>query len=539
MGCQDLLENTGLVSLVPGNNGPSRMSKGRLAKSAIGGNVIKRDMKHEVLGRIKASEAPAPGALIKWGKPRSIRAGSGALLKDPTPPVSIKSLEAKPKPKAAPDKTRKALPYSKLPANTPPPQGPPRPPEMRAAHAAAVAARRAAAAAPHKNATAKPKKRAEIPAQPVPAPAIFVRTRHWVVLLSFLIFVLVPAAITAWYLWERAQDQFASTVGFSVRKEEVSSAVELLGGITEFSGSSSSDTDILYEFLQSQSLVAEIDAAVDLHTIWSKPQNDPIFALSPGGTIEDLLAYWERMVTITYDSGAGLIEVRVLAFDPQDATRISVILFERASEMINNLSAIAREDAIGYARIELQNAVKRLKSAREAVLRFRNENQLVDPAQDTQVQAGLLGTLQAQLAEALIDLDILRDTTRTGDHRLLKAQRRVNVIETRLAAERQKMGIGSTAPVGEVLANLVSEYERLVVDREFAERSYTSALAAYDASQAEARRKSRYLAAHVLPTRAESSRFPDRWTLFGLTTLFLFLTWSILTLIAYAIKDRG
>ena len=56
----------------------------------------------------------------------------------------------------------------------------------------------------------------------------------------------MPALVTAFYLWTRAADQYASDVAFSVRTEEKGSAIELLGGITELSGSSSSDTDILY-----------------------------------------------------------------------------------------------------------------------------------------------------------------------------------------------------------------------------------------------------------------------------------------------------
>lgn len=479
----------------------------------------------------------------KRDKPRRI--GAGPAVRAPMPAVPVPdaagggdTVHPNAKPEGAPDKGKKGRKPAPAKAPAPPPgempprQGPPRPPEMRGLPA--TAPRPTPPKAPE--IMTAPDAAAARERPPV-APAGAQR-RHWMVVLSFLMFVVIPAAVVAWYLWERAADQYASTVGFSVRKEEVGSAVELLGGVAELSGSSSSDTDILYEFLQSQTLVADIDKAIDLRTMWSKPQNDPFYALKEGGAIEDLLVYWDGMVKITYDSGAGLIEVRALAFDPEDATAIAQALFDRSSQMINNLSAIAREDAIRYAREELETGVERLKIAREAVTRFRNINQLVDPTQDTQVQAGLLGTLQAQLAEALIDLDIMRDTTRANDPRLTQAQRRVEVIENRIAAERQKMGLGGGEEAGEVFANLVSEYERLVVDREFAERSYTSALAAYDASQAEARRKSRYLAAHVQPTKAESSRFPERTLLLMLTTLFLFLVWSIATLMAYALRDR-
>lgn len=365
-----------------------------------------------------------------------------------------------------------------------------------------------------------------------------VRRRHRGALLSFFILVLLPMALAGWYLWERAADQYASTVGFSVRTEEVGSAIEILGGITELSGSSSSDTDILYEFLQSQKLVRDIDSKLDLRTIWSKPINDPIFAYDTSGTIEDLLNHWQRKVKVYYDTGTGLMELRVLAFDPDDAHAIAQEVFAASSSMINELNAIAREDAIGYAREELEAAVERLRQARQVLTQFRNRNQIVDPTVDLQSQAGLLGSLEAELANSLIELDLLTQTSRSGDPRIVQAERRVQVIEERIDAERKKLGFGSGAEDGEFLANLVGDYERLVVDREFAETAYVSALAAFDASQAEARRQSRYLAAHVLPTLAERAEYPQRELLLGLIGLFLLLGWSILVLIYYALRDR-
>lgn len=365
-----------------------------------------------------------------------------------------------------------------------------------------------------------------------------VKRRHRGVIISFLLVVLLPMAVAGWYLWARAADQYASTVGFSVRTEEVGSAIEILGGITELSGSSSSDTDILYEFLQSQKLVRDIDTQLGLRAIWSKPENDPFFSYDTTGTIEDLLEHWKRKVSVYYDTGTGLMELRVLAFDPDDANAIAEAVFAASSSMINELNAIAREDAIRYAREELENAVERLRQARQVLTQFRNRNQIVDPTVDLQSQAGLLGSLEAELANSLIELDLLEQTSRAGDPRIVQAQRRVQVIEERIDAERKKLGFGSGTDDGDFLANLVGDFERLVVDREFAETAYVSALAAFDASQAEARRQSRYLAAHVLPTLAERAEYPERQLLLGLLGLFLFLGWAIIVLMYYALRDR-
>lgn len=364
------------------------------------------------------------------------------------------------------------------------------------------------------------------------------RRRHVWALLSLLLVVFIPTGISAWYLWFKATDQYASTVGFSVRKEEVSSAVELLGGITDLSGSSSSDTDILYEFLQSQELVANLDQNLDLRTIWSKTKNDPIFAYDTPGTIEDLRRHWNRMVKVSYDSSSKLIEVRVLSFVPQDSQEIAGEIFSASSSMINALSSIAREDAIRYARDELKQAEGRLRTARQNITAFRNRTQIVDPAADLQGQIGLLSTLQQQLAESLIELDLLLETSRDNDPRTTQARLRIKVINERINAERQKLGFGDGTSDKSVFANLVGEYEGLAADQEFAEISYNAARATYDAAQAEARRQSRYLAAHVKPTLAEKSEFPERLPLLSLIFVFLFLAWSIAILVLYSLKDR-
>lgn len=357
-------------------------------------------------------------------------------------------------------------------------------------------------------------------------------------IISLIACVLLPAAVTAWYLWARAADQYASTLGFSVRKEEVGSAIELLGGITNISGSSSADTDILYDYMTSQKLVAEIDADLDLRSLWSKPETDPIFAFNAPGTIEDLLEYWENQVRVTYDSATRLIEIRVLAFDPVDAQAIATALFAKSTAMINRLNDAAQTDALRFAKAERDSAEARLKAARGAITEFRNRTQSIDPAADMQSQTGLLGNLQTQLAEAMIDADMLAASTERADTRGKQSALRIKVIEDRIAAEREKLGLGAVGATSDVFATMVGDYERLSVDREFAETAYRAAQLGYDAAQADARRQSLYLAAHIAPTRAESAQYPQRETIFGTVVMFLFLAWAIAAMVFYSVRDR-
>lgn len=398
---------------------------------------------------------------------------------------------------------------------------------------------------PSSNQPPKPKQ-AQPPEKKPAAPEVFAparpaktKGRHRRIFWSFATVVLLPLLVVGTYLWGFAEDQYASKVGFTVRREEAPSAVDILGGLTNISNASSSDTDILYEFIQSQELVQTIDDAVNLRQLYSKLYSeDPVFSLAPDSPIEDLLSFWGRMVRVSYQPGTGLIELKVLAFAPEDAQLIAQEVLDESAKMINSLSDVAREDAMRYAREELELAVDQLSEARQALTAFRSRTQIVDPDADIQLQMGLLNTFQQRLGEELINLDLLLESTRETDPRTRQSQQRVEALRARIRQERDKFGSGGDVAGGEDYATLVSEFERLSVEQEFAEQKYTNALSNFDLAQTEAQRQSRYLAAYLQPTLAQKSQYPQRFLILGLSALFLFVGWATGVLIYYALRDR-
>ncbi|MCK0168316.1 sugar transporter [Jannaschia sp. S6380] len=374
---------------------------------------------------------------------------------------------------------------------------------------------------------------------PVAAPAS-VRRRHWGVIASFILVVLLPLALTGGYLWTMARDQYASTAGFTVRQEEGGAATELLGGFAAqlSGGAASSDAAILYEYIQSQAMVQAIDEQIDLVTHYSQYwEEDPVFSIWPGPSIEELLWYWSRVVDVAYDQTSGQVELRVQAFDPVTATEIAEAILRESQDLVNDLNATARDDASRFARQDLEEALERLKTAREALTLFRTRTQIVDPETDLQGRMAVVNTLQAQLAQALVDLDILLERTNASDPRAVQAQRQIDVIRERIRQERSAVAAGQSDVDGDDYPSLLAEYEGLVVDREFAEESYRAALTALDISRTNATRQTRYLATYISPTHPQSAGYPRRGIIFGLTGLFLLLGWSILVLIYYSIRD--
>ena len=373
---------------------------------------------------------------------------------------------------------------------------------------------------------------------PIAEPAKM-RRRHWALLASFILFVLAPLGATGWYLHERSVDRFASTTGFSVRRDEAAAPADMLGGLVQLTGGGGREADILYEFIQSQDLVTRIDARIDLRGHFTAPHAiDPLFSLAPAGTVEDLHTFWQRMVRLSYDRSTGLMMLRVLAFSPEMAQRISREVLDESRALINDLNTSARAEALRYAENDLEEALMRFREARAAVVAFRTRTRIVDPTTDLQTRMGVLSSLQQQLAQALIDHDLLAATTTDRDARLKRAERLIGVIRARIADERQNVAEdGVTGRAG--YPALLAEYETLTVDLEFAEQSYRSALAALDAAIANSTRDALFLANYIRPTLAEKSEFPRRKVIFGLAALVLVLGWSILSLIAYSLRDRS
>lgn len=377
------------------------------------------------------------------------------------------------------------------------------------------------------------------PLPPLAAPAQ-VRKRHRGLIWAFVLVVVLPVLASAAYLWGFAKDQYASTVGFTVRREEASSATDILGGLSRITGGGGSmETDILYEFIRSQEIVTAIDERIGLADIYS--QNwpaDPAFALWPDPTTEDLRDHWERMVRISYDSATQLIELRVLAYSPEQSQQIAQEILAESQKMINNLNRAAREDIMRYANEDVDKTIVRLKEAREALSRFRTRTQIVDPAADIQGRMGVLANLQQQLAEALIENDIVLGTTQESDPRREQADRRIDVIRDRIASERATFATTEGGAAGENYPDLLAEFERLTVDLQYAEETYRLALAAQDSAREQAVRQTVYLAPYVRPTLPQTAEYPQRAILTGMIALFLIFIWAIGALIFYSVRDR-
>ncbi|QDL91223.1 sugar transporter [Paroceanicella profunda] len=363
------------------------------------------------------------------------------------------------------------------------------------------------------------------------------RMRHWVILVSFVFLVLLPCALWNWYLQTRAADEYVSHASFTVRNNDPLASTDLLSQLVSPTTAEASDSTILYSYILSQEMVEKVSRELDLRKMWNRPEGDWLYTLGDDTSVEALQSYWHSMVNLTYEQNQGIIGLDVRAFTPQDARAIALSILHYSDLLVNRLSEAAQEDAVRYARNDLNDARERLDALRERIRKFRIDNRLIAPEIEATQQFALLTTLQQMQTNEILNRAQLLDTTRQNDPRLATADRRIAAIGEQIAKERTRLGSAETTDDRD-LAALLYRWEELRTDLEFSGKAYLNAQASYLLARSEARRQTRYLATHIQPTMPETPTYPQR-VILGLLVSFLILVgWLVSVFVYYNVRDR-
>lgn len=360
---------------------------------------------------------------------------------------------------------------------------------------------------------------------------------------SAAIVILIPTLVATLYYSLAASDQFAVEVRFAVRG--VSSAgngSDILSMVTGMSsnGSTAADSYILMDYIQSRELLERLQRKIGLHSIYGYDKGDFFSAFDAKSPIEDLVKYWKRMTTISYDTSSQIIVLEVRAFTREDAKLVAQNILELSEELINELSVRSRNDTVKLAEFEVERMERRVRERRQAVRTFREKELIIDPSKTAEARIGILSHLETELATEKAKLNSLIQFMEKDSPRVKVVVGRIEALEEQLQAERAKLGAvksDHTQKNGQ-LAGLLEDYQILLTDQGFAEKAYLSTLSALEVARIEATRRERYLATFVKPSLPEMALYPARVLNIFLTLAVAVMFWAIGTLIVYSVRDH-
>lgn len=379
------------------------------------------------------------------------------------------------------------------------------------------------------------------------------RLRHVVIVASFFGLVVIPTSVASLYMTFIAVDQYESSASFTIRSIDSAPATGDILGMFSQSGATStvSDSYILSDYILSDQMVRQVDNKFNLENLYEVRNGDFFYGMARGMPIEEKVSFWRSVASVSYDHASNILQLKIKAFEPEQAQQISTFVLAACENLINDLSDTARNEALKSANLEVNIAEKRLSEARLAVHDFRDRSQDVDPVEGAKLAVQLVAAMEERLVKLNSDLATARnqmaeDTPRV---RVIKAQ--IGSLSKQIEQEKLRFGGGTpesmpntvtsqTEPLSDQsVSSRLQIYEVLETEREFSQQAYTAAMANLEKARIDAAGKQRYLATFIHPTLSEAAQYPARFVNVLLVMIGGFFIWGMLTLGYYNLRDRA
>lgn len=326
----------------------------------------------------------------------------------------------------------------------------------------------------------------------------------------FVCLVVVPTALATVYYGVIASDVYVSESRFVVRSPQKQGQSSLVGALLHGTGFSRAqdDTYPILDFITSRDALRELNIDGRIQRAYGEDHGDKLSRFPGIGnneTFEDLFKYYGRsIVSISYDPAGAIATLRVNAFTADDALKINETLLSMSERVINRLNKRAEHDMVGFAQNEVALASEKASKASLALSHFRANKAVFDPEKQSAVGFQLVGKLQDQLITSKSQLAQLQVASPDNPQvQLLRT--RIALIEKEIDSATKSISGGSNS-----LSEKSVTYEQLALNREFADRQLTSALASLETARADAQRQQLYLERVVQPNRPDIAIEPRR-----------------------------
>jgi capsular polysaccharide transport system permease protein len=352
----------------------------------------------------------------------------------------------------------------------------------------------------------------------------------------FLLTVVLPTVLSAGYFGLYASDVFISESRFVVRSPQRQAATGL-GAILQSAGFSRSqdDTYTVHDYILSRDALRQLEEHLSVSDAYSSREVD-IFSrfagIDPDDSFEALHRYYQKQVKLEVDSASSIMVLKTSAFDAALARDMNERLLEMSERLVNALNQRGREDMIRFAAAEVAAAEAASRQATLAVASFRMRMGVFDPDRQSALQLQLVSKLQDEL---------IATRTQIAQVRLLASESpQIPALEKRLETLRKEIEAetGKVAGAGRSLSSQSVEFERLSLDRVFADKQLAAALTSLEQARNDAQRKQFYLERIVQPALADRAVEPRRLRSVMATLVLGFVLWGILSMLLAGVREH-
>ncbi len=348
--------------------------------------------------------------------------------------------------------------------------------------------------------------------------------------------VIIPTALSGIYFGFLAEDVYVSESRFVVRnpdKPQKTGLGVLLGGAGF--NNASEEVRAAQGFIESRDALRALNVRNFARRSWGSAEVSIFNRFDPlgwSGSFEELYKFYRGKVDVAFDPDTAITTLTVRAFDPNDAQAMNARLLARAEALVNDLNERGSGNLVKYAEREVAESREQASQAALDLASYRNRSGVIDPERQAEVQMEMISKLQDELIGARMQL--LQLTTASAQNPqipLLKV--RIRGLEGEIEDQ-----LGRIAGDRGSLSAAAAEYQRLQVQRAFADQQLALSLAALQEARNESRRQHAYLETVAQPSLPDAALEPRRLRGFVATLLLGLVSWGILSMLLAGVREH-
>ena len=376
--------------------------------------------------------------------------------------------------------------------------------------------------------------------------------RQWTIpwtALSFIIMVLIPGTLATLYYVMIASPQYQVESQFSVRTASQTAVTTIIPMISG-GGGSSQDSYIITSYIESLQLIRDVQQqlGIDLRQFYTRDHIDWLYRIDPSMPLEKFTEYWRDMTDVSFNATTGNTTLYIYAFSAEDSKAIADAVLKVSEKLVNDLSESNRQQAMQLASKQVDRSEERLRKVQGEVRKLRETEKVLTPEQ---VGSGLnqqIVAVQSQLTSTQTRFNALLKEVDKNAPQARSMKRTIDSLEAQLLELQSQLDATVSKPIDpskareplkQNVAEVLNKFEELTVEQGFATQAYTTALAAFEASIAEAQKQERYFATFVSPTRPEIALYPLRWLDSFITFLVLLAVWLVSQFLYRSFRDHA
>ncbi|GAA4005753.1 hypothetical protein GCM10022211_17620 [Sphingomonas humi] len=352
----------------------------------------------------------------------------------------------------------------------------------------------------------------------------------------FLVTVVAPTLLAIVYFGLLASDVYVSQSQFVVRSPD-KPAASGLGVILKSVGFSNAGEEIFIaqDYVRSRDALRSLNKDGAVAKAYGAPSVsifDRYNGFGWNGTFEDLYDFYKGMIGVEHDTTSSITTLKVKAFTAEDARRVNRQLLDLSEALVNRLNNRGQTDLLGNAQREAEEAELAARRASQALGAFRQRSGVVDPERQATVQFQLVSKLQDELIGARLQLQQLQA--------LAPENPQIPLLRTRIAGLERQVDVetGRAAGSQRSLSATAVQYQRLTLDREYADKRLAAALTSLQEARNEARRKQAYVERIVEANLPDEADEPRRLRSIFATFILGLVAYGILTMLFAGIREH-